>query len=288
MNLKNFKNTTKAKSLIITNNAILHIVPEFNSNVLSNLNKFNIPLNNCHSIIIKTNILKLAGKTFDAREYSKKSKKQISKNTKKITILNTLPKNITSKSQYFIIDNLITSQSSKYLYDMTSKKRSLSYLINQLKKEFKFTKQKYPKFSNYPIITIDPYISIKNPNYESIYDLIKSIQTLSMQDLSCFDNHLLIALNEDNKRYTYLSLIYYDQKGNLKINKSTLSYIKSSIDSVYKKLNKPSPILVKTKKEITKHNINFSNTINVGKNDVLKINTRHSVGVVFVIGLKNC
>ena len=274
MNLKDFKPSSKTKNLIITNNAILHIIPEFGSDVISNLNKFNIPLNNCHSIIIKTNILKLAGKTFDAKEYNKISKKQITAHANRVTILNTLPKNINSKSQYFIIDNLITSQSSKYLYKMTSKKRSLIYLINQLKKEFKFTKQKYPKFSNYPIIIIDPYISIKNSNYESIYDLIKSIQVLSMQDLACFDNHLLIALNEDNKKYTYFSLIYYDQKGNLKINKSTLSYIKSTIDSVYKKLNEPNPILVKTKKEITKHNIHFSNTINIGKNNILKINTQ--------------
>ncbi len=274
MNLKDFKNTSKSKQLLISNNVILHIVPEFESDVISNINKLGFQLHNCHSIIIKTKVLKLAGKTFDAREYNKKSKNQIKKYTTPITILNTLPKSINGQSQYFIIDNLITSQSSNYLYKMTSKKRSTIYLFNQLQKEFRFTKRKYPNFINYPIIIIDPYISIKNTDYNSIYNLIKMIPVIDLRQLACFDNHLLVALNEDNKKYTFLSILAYDKNGKLKINKTSLSYIKSSIDRIYKTLNKTSPILIKDKKEITKHNINFSNTIDIGKNNILSINTR--------------
>jgi len=96
MNITQIKPSTRnASNLIIHKNIVLHIVPEFGTKVVDYIHNMGLPLNTCYSIVVKSGMLKLGGKSFNATKVYLDTKSSIigeDKKHKSVKIIKTIPK----------------------------------------------------------------------------------------------------------------------------------------------------------------------------------------------------
>jgi len=189
MNLTQITSSSKFSNLMINKTAVLHIIPEFGSSTINLISTSGVSMTNCQNLIIKTKPLKIGSKTFTSRNIYLDSKKELENselNVHSLRILQTIPEKI-QNNKYIIIDHTVTSQVSQYVTEITNSKRGLFVLFQQLKKEFKFTKSKFPEAKNIILFIIDPTVPI------SQYEILKKLLTLTTDEI-CFSINSLSLL----------------------------------------------------------------------------------------------
>jgi len=228
MNLTGITQSSKFSNLIINKTAILHIIPDFGLSVVSQLHQSGISLTNCQNVVIKIKPLKISGKTFTSRNIYLDSKKELENSdihSHSLRILQVLPEDII-KNKFIIIDNTINSQISQHITEITNPKRGLFVLFQQLKKEFKLSKTKFPEANNIIIFLINPNTS------SSIYELIKKIQTLTNDEVNDFiggfDNNVLVSITSPTPSIS--PIIQIDKHGKIEILKSNITYLNELIN----------------------------------------------------------
>jgi len=228
MNLTQITSSSKFSNLIINKTAVVHIIPDFTFTTVGILPNTGISLSNCQNVIIKTRPLKIGGKTFASRNIYLDSKRELETSdlySHSLRISQVIPDSI-QNNKYIIIDHTITSQIAQHVSEITNAKRGLFVLFQQLKKEFKFTKSKFPEAKNIIIFIIDPSNNI------SQFEILKKILTLTSDEINDFiggfDNHVLIALKLTTPILT--PIIQINKNGKVEIIKPNFTYVSELIE----------------------------------------------------------
>lgn len=232
MNLSQINPSSRFSNLIVNKTAIFHIIPEFGSSTVTLINDSGLSITNCQNMVIKTKPLKIGGRTFSSRNIYLDAKKEFENpdlHARSLRILQTIP-DIIPKNKYIIIDHTITSLMTQYTSEITNTKRGLLILFQQLKKEFKFIKSKFPEVSNAILFIIDPTIPI------SIFEVLKKLSLLSNDEISDsisgFDNTILVSIKSTTP--LILPIVHINKSGKTEILKANISYIS---DIINKKLD---------------------------------------------------
>jgi len=235
MNINQLKPSTRnATNLIINKNVVLHIVPDFGSKAVDSLHDLGLNLSSCYGLIIKTGILKIGGKSFNATKVYHDSKSKLTDHsgtgTKNVRIIKTIPKRDTiGKNKYLIVDHSITSQATKYISNITTAKRGLLFLTQQLKQQYVFIKKKLPNFENYVLFLTDPYkVKEDNDKIQSLMQLVEKFRTVNESqkkiDLGFFDVFTIDSLKVSESGYVHIPIIKADDKGKPVVIKPNLLY----------------------------------------------------------------
>lgn len=230
MNLTQVTSSSKFSNLIINKTATLHIVPDFGFSSVNLIPTSGISMSNCQNLIIKTKPLKLGSKAFNSRNVYLDAKKELENsnlNSHSFRILQIVPDMI-PKNKFIIIDHTITSSMVKYVSEITNTKRGLFVLFQQLKKEFKFIKTKFPEATNVIVFIIDPTLPL------SQYEILKRLLTLSNDEveefLGGFDNTVLVSIKDVHP--LIIPIIQINKLGKIEVLKPNITYISEIINKI--------------------------------------------------------
>jgi DNA-directed RNA polymerase beta subunit len=228
MNLNQLNRGSRTSDLMISKPTIIHLVPDFNENVYEMIHNSGIKLMNCSMLITKSRPLKLGGKMFNARKLYLAAKKELTAPDDKqkiIRVMQNIPKNI-PKGKFIAIDHSITSQATKYITELTNTKRGLFFLFQQLKKEFKFIKTRFPQYENNIVFMFNNQEKTEDI---TMYDILKKLITVPVEELNksfrAFDKFILCSFNLNNDSSSIFTISGIDKKGHFELHKNNLSFI---------------------------------------------------------------
>lgn len=231
MNLKQITPGTKTQSVVVTEPAIIHVIPEFGNTLFSSIDNSGLRLHNCAGVISKTGMYRLGAKTINARKTFIDTKKHLSKatdNRKSLRVYDDLPTEslvdaAKSNKKYFIVDHTIDIKLTEYMCNLTSIKRGVFFFLQQLKKQFSHLKPKYPGFEHNLLFCVGP----TRPE-NSLVDILQKLHTLPPNKLNdignIFDKYALTSV-ATNENPIVMPVMYYDSKGKIKIHKVNIDKI---------------------------------------------------------------
>lgn len=227
MNSKQLNYSSKVTSLTFTKPTIIHFVPDFGKTTSEMIHTSGIELHNCFALITKSKLLKLGSRSFNGRELFLKSKENLGKNNKEhqtsVKIKRAIPQSI-PQNRFLVIDHSLTSQATQYISELTSVKRGLSFLFQQLSKEFKFIKSKFPNHENMIIFGLN-----KQQDELSLIDVLQRLISVSKDDLNinfrAFDRFTMASVTLSDKSLT-MPIIGFNNKGKVVAYNANLQFIK--------------------------------------------------------------
>jgi len=218
--INNFE--TYTSKLSIQEAAFLHIIPDFNIDIIDSVNNLNIGLNNCQSIYIKTNNIKFANKTINPKIYFYKMKER---RDIPASLVQSLPAKI-STNKFIIVDHSIISQGIHQLLEASMPPKAiLSLLFDKLKEEFTSLKQKFPNVAH----TI--LFNLTLPESEGLYQVLSILKQYIPPSIKCFDNKILVSVNYGEQKTLFIPLASYDTKGNVDVLINNFSKINNALNN---------------------------------------------------------
>jgi len=227
MNSKQLNYSSKVTNLTFTKPTIIHFVPDFGTTSAEIIHTSGIDLHNCYALITKAKLLKLGSRSFNGRKLFLNSKETLGKNNDEhsstVKIRRVLPKSI-PQNRFIVLDHTLTSQATQYISELTSVKRGLTFLFQQLSKEFKFIKSQFPNHENMIVFGLD-----KASEDISLIDILSRLISVSKEDLNinfrAFDRFTMASVALSDKSLV-LPIMGFNPKGKVIAYNSNLQFVK--------------------------------------------------------------
>jgi len=225
MNSKQLNYSSKVPILTFNKPTVVHFVPDFGASTIEMVHTSGLDLHNCFALITKSKMLKLGSKLFNGRQLYLDSKNLLIKNNEifqtNIQIKIVVPKEI-PQNRYIIIDHTLTSRATQYISEITSVTRGLSFLFQQLAKEFKFIKTMFPLYENIIIFGLNPITETL-----SMSDVLSRLISISHDDLNVnfrsFDRFALVSAKISDKALL-VPIVGFNEKGKITVYNSNLQF----------------------------------------------------------------
>lgn len=212
---------TYTSKLTIQKPTFLHIVPDFNIDVVDSILHLNLGLSNCQFIYIKTANMKFGNKQINPKMYYYKLKER---EDIPVTLIQSLPTKV-ANNKFVIVDHSILSQGVHQLLETNSNiKLILQILFDKLKEEFLTLKSKYPNVENVLLF------NLTTPE-EGLIKVLDGVKLFNNETdmFKCFDNWCITAVSAGTEHTTYIPFIGYDSKGNIELLSNNLSKIHNAL-----------------------------------------------------------
>ena len=212
---------TYTSKLTIQKPTFLHIIPDFNIDVVDSLLHLNLGLSNCQFIYVKTTNIKFGNKQINPKMYYYKLKER---EDIPATLIQSLPTKL-ANNKFVVVDHSILSQGIQQLIESNSNvKLVIQILFDKLKEEFLTLKSKYPNAENVILFNL----SIPEDGLINVLDAIKLFSN-EPNLFKCFDNWCIVAVSAGPQHTTYIPLMGYDGKGNVEVLSNNLSKVHSAL-----------------------------------------------------------
>jgi hypothetical protein len=227
--------------LTIQKTTFLHIIPDFNMDVVDSLLSMDIGLNNCQSIYIKTGVEKFGNAQINPKIYYYKLKER---QDIPVSLIQSLPTKIQT-NKYIVIDYSILSQAIHQLLEKQLGIKNLQQILfEKIKENFLALKSKYPTIENVVLFNLN---SIEDNS--SLFSIIFN-QLQNIDIMKCFDSWMIVAVTNGPQQSTFIPLATYDNKGNIEFlrNNKTLIY-NAIINAIPKEIQLLDPVVDITKQK---------------------------------------
>lgn len=224
------KSTKAVDNLTTREPRIIHVVPDFKSNIIDYVKKsLGIRPNSIHSIVAKTGAMKIAGKTFNSSKYVNQLKVLIKQRKINVNVQTSMP-STAPKGKFIIVDHSITSQAIGYVNELASPKQALYFLFQRLKADMMEVKNKMG-------VGVQQSILFPLNKYDmGLINLLDYLRQVSVQDLNAdynaFDDVVMVSISVDEKRTSVIPIMGYNLKGNVEIYKMNISKCKTALKNL--------------------------------------------------------
>ena len=181
MNYSTLTKNIKTNELRFTNTKqpiILHIIPDFDTDVADSLFTNGIDLINCYGMVSQSKSIKLGIKTFNTRRIflntkNKLENKEVVNASKAIQVFQEYPKDLDNhlinNKSFIITDHTVLSQACKYIVKQTNEKNGLFFLLQHLKNEINLLKKQQPTCENLILFSLNQTLGLGNVVYNLIH-----------------------------------------------------------------------------------------------------------------------
>jgi hypothetical protein len=225
--------SNKAVDNITTRNPhIIHVVPDFKSNIIDYVKKsLGIRPNSIYAIVSKMGTVKIAGKSFNSKTYVNQLKVLIKQRKINVLVKPDLPTKI-PKGKFVIIDHSITSQAIGYVNELASPKQALQFLFKNLKQNMKETKAEVGTEINQSLL-------FPLNRYEGgLIEVLNYIRQVPKQELSidynAFDDICFASVAIDEKRTSVIPIMGYNLKGGIDVYNANLAKLTTALKNLEK------------------------------------------------------
>ncbi|MBC8427405.1 MAG: hypothetical protein H8D97_00790 [Proteobacteria bacterium] len=233
MDIDYVSKSSKAVDNLTTREAhIIHVVPDFKSNLVTHIkNSLGIRPNSIHSIVAKSGTMKIAGKSFNSGAYIEQLKVLIKQRKINIAVQTSLPSSI-PKGKFVVIDHSIISQAIGYVNELASPKQALYFLFQKLKNDMMEVKSKIG-------LGVKQSILFPLNKFDTgLIELLDYLKQISVQELNtdynAFDDSVFISISLDEKKISVIPIMGYNLKGNVEIYKNNISKSKTTLKNLEK------------------------------------------------------
>ncbi|MBC8146886.1 MAG: hypothetical protein H8E98_02740 [Bacteroidetes bacterium] len=242
------KSNKTADNLTTKDPRIIHVVPDFKSNIIDYIKKsLGIRPNSIYSIVSKTGKFKIAGKTFDSKTYVNQLKVLIKQRKINVDVMTEMPNKIPS-GKFIIVDHSITSQAIGYINELASPKQALSFLFKSLKQNMQEIKSSTPEITQSLLFPL-------NKHDRGLIEVLNYIRQIPKSDLNveynAFDDICSVSISIDERKTTVVPIMGYGLKGNIEVYNANLGKVTTSLKKLEKEqLKKDAVTLIAPDKKL--------------------------------------
>ncbi len=226
-----------AKSNIVVDNLttkqkhIIHVIPEFKSNLITDIKNIGVKTNSIHSIISPLNRISLVGKIFNGKDYYNQLKIQLKQKDINILVEPDLPKELT-EGRFTLIDHSVLSNAVTYISEISNQKQALKFLFSNLKESFLEIKRTHPDVTQTILFNVNKY----EKGLINILSYLTYIQDQDLNtDFNSFDDIIILSVSQpENRVIDLFPFMFYDNKGKIDIYKSNLSKVNNRLKEIDK------------------------------------------------------
>ena len=228
MDIKQFSQGVSPTSSNLTTKSphIIHLVSDLKTNLVTHIKDFGIRSNSIYAIYSSIRQIKLAGKTFNGKDYYNQLKGLLRQRKINVLVENIFPKELPN-NKFFIIDHSVLSQSLEHVLSLTSEKNTLKYLFSNLKESFLEVKSHYPDIPQTVIFCLNKYDT-------GLITVLAYLSNIPKSDISVefnvFDDAVIISLSPSEDLFSLIPIMHYDD-GNIVLIKTNLNKIETKLKS---------------------------------------------------------
>jgi len=217
MNYSLLTKTTVSNKLKLDTEAIVHIFPDFDKNILDIIDKINLLRSNLQGVVIKN--FRFSNKRINSQDYINTIKK--SEENGNFRMFLSIPE--IQNNRYIIVDHTLAVERLRDLSDRMSPNQLFHYLFDYIETEFTQIKSLSPTVTQIPLFVFN--------DANGLFNIIKTSSKYKISNDKLFDKFMIGC---DAKTSTFITILGYEKKSPEFINPniSRLAGLLSTIDEI--------------------------------------------------------